>query len=197
MYYIGHAVEPPPYPAELSRTAHDFLNLIFKRNPRKRANVCQLLRHPFITNADVIDLPREPSSSVVLMSEEEKSRIVHRVENIKNDEREDELASITSPKSIRPAIEADSGVDESEYMTNGPHNNVNAPFTFVPKQAGQFGKGPAAAVPNGPALEKLREMVRRNSLHTKAAGKDKDKDKAPDAGNGKMECKRVEVAKQA
>ena len=53
LYYIGNCKKPPKYPSELSATAHSFLNLIFQRNPTKRANVCTLLKHPFITGEDL------------------------------------------------------------------------------------------------------------------------------------------------
>ena len=128
-------MDPPPYPPELSATAYEFLNLIFPRNPRKRANVCQLLRHPFITNADVIDL----TASHQLLSNEDRVRIVKQASNVRNEHNE-EVASITSPQSVKPMIELDSSIDDSEYITNGHNNKI--PFNFVSKQTGDQSKGP-------------------------------------------------------
>ena len=48
MYHIGRTESPPPFPSNLSETALDFLNQCLKINPRERANVCKLLRHPFL-----------------------------------------------------------------------------------------------------------------------------------------------------
>ena len=134
MYYIGHAIDPPPYPPQLSTTAHDFLNSIFKRNPRKRANVCQLLRHPFITGADLEDPERDSK----LLSNEQKAKIVEQMSNVKGENEEEAIASIASPKSIKPAIEIDSSLDDSEYITNGQKQT----FNFVSKQPGTTEKDP-------------------------------------------------------
>jgi len=48
LFYIGHATGPPPFPENISFEAKDFLEKIFKRNPKERPNVRKLLKHPFI-----------------------------------------------------------------------------------------------------------------------------------------------------
>jgi len=48
-FFIGQTIDPPQYPDEFSEEGKDFLNLIFKRDPKERANVRVLLNHPFIT----------------------------------------------------------------------------------------------------------------------------------------------------
>jgi serine/threonine protein kinase len=55
LYVIGQALKLPRFPAELSKEGKDFLELIFKHDPKERANVRVLLSHPFITR-EVFDL---------------------------------------------------------------------------------------------------------------------------------------------
>lgn len=50
LFFIGHSTKPPPFPSNFSNEGKDFLKIIFKRNPGDRANVRELLNHPFITN---------------------------------------------------------------------------------------------------------------------------------------------------
>jgi serine/threonine protein kinase len=57
MFQIAQASAPPPFPATLSRDAHDFLALCFSRVPSQRPNAAKLLEHPFIANA-----PARPAS---------------------------------------------------------------------------------------------------------------------------------------
>eukprot|EP00347_Sterkiella_histriomuscorum_P016433 403353191 len=45
---IADAKEPPKYPKTLSPDLKNFLDCCFKRDPYQRANVYELLRHPFI-----------------------------------------------------------------------------------------------------------------------------------------------------
>ncbi len=119
--------------------------------------MCQLLRHPFITNEDVIDIPAAPRAAV---SQEERARIVKQAVNI----REDDLASIASPKSIKPAIEVDSSGDDSEYATNG--QNPKAPFSFVSKQP-----TPQKEKEKG-RMEKFKETI-KSGAHSSSAKKEK------------------------
>jgi len=129
LYYIGHAVDPPPYPAELSTTAHQFLDLIFQRNPRKRANVYKLLHHPFITGEDIIDLTAQPK----LFSNADRAAIVKQASN-----KVENYDSIASPQSVKPAIEiSENSLDESDYITSG--QNQKAHFYVVDKKASESG----------------------------------------------------------
>lgn len=120
LYYIGNATAPPPYPHKLSQTGKDFLSLIFKRNPKKRANVCKLLSHPFISNTDKVDL----SASSKILRKEESVKIVKK-------KSEEDISSLASPQNIKPAIEVDDSIDDSEYITGEQKSKVA--FTFVAK----------------------------------------------------------------
>ena len=137
LYYIGHAVDPPPYPAELSPAAHQFLDLIFQRNPRKRSNICGLLHHPFITGGDMPN----PVMLHYLLSPEEKQDIERQANNVKP---ENDVGSLASPNNVKPAIEiSDSSLEDSGYITNG--KNQKAHF-YVVSKAAAAGKGYEKAV---------------------------------------------------
>ena len=49
LYFIGQSTEPPVFPKDFSEEGINFLKIIFKRDPKERANVRTLLNHPFIT----------------------------------------------------------------------------------------------------------------------------------------------------
>lgn len=49
LFTIGQALSSPVFPVDFSEEGKDFLSLIFKRDPKERANVRVLLNHPFIT----------------------------------------------------------------------------------------------------------------------------------------------------
>ncbi len=63
MYYIGKSTGHPAYPEDLSDDARDFLDKIFKSVPRERANVRQLLAHPFINPQVAPPAPRNADFS--------------------------------------------------------------------------------------------------------------------------------------
>ena len=49
---IATADRPPKYPQGISPALKDFLDCCFQAKPSLRANVYELLRHPFITRED-------------------------------------------------------------------------------------------------------------------------------------------------
>ena len=51
---IAGATKPPKYPKGISASLTDFLNCCFKTVPHERANVYELLKHPFITRDQLI-----------------------------------------------------------------------------------------------------------------------------------------------
>jgi len=48
MNAIANATHPPPYPVTISKNLALFLDSCFKIKPKERANVYELLHHPFI-----------------------------------------------------------------------------------------------------------------------------------------------------
>uniref|UniRef100_A0A0D6QZ31 mitogen-activated protein kinase kinase kinase n=1 Tax=Araucaria cunninghamii TaxID=56994 RepID=A0A0D6QZ31_ARACU len=52
--------ELPPIPDHLSLEAKDFLGRCLKVKPQERANVSELLQHPFVANAPAVALPLSP-----------------------------------------------------------------------------------------------------------------------------------------
>ena len=49
---IAKSTKPPRYPGGISAALKDFLDCCFQSEPRMRANVYELLRHPFITKEE-------------------------------------------------------------------------------------------------------------------------------------------------
>jgi serine/threonine protein kinase len=58
LFKIEKARGPPPLPKDISSEFRSFIHACFKRNPNARANVYELLRHPFITSVPLVKVQR-------------------------------------------------------------------------------------------------------------------------------------------
>lgn len=95
------------------------MNLIFQKNPSKRANVHKLLKHAFITGEDKL---AGDSSSQQCMSSDEKDLMLKQLANgeVKDEE---------------PVIDiGNKNIENSEYITN--ENNQKANVYIIPKEEG-------------------------------------------------------------
>ena len=57
MFAIATSEDPPAIPETLSREAHDFISLCFKRNPSERPTAADLLLNAFVKDAKVHKIP--------------------------------------------------------------------------------------------------------------------------------------------
>jgi mitogen-activated protein kinase kinase kinase YODA len=55
MFKIGNSKELPPIPDHLSEEGKDFIRKCLQRDPSSRPTAVDLLQHPFVRNASVIE----------------------------------------------------------------------------------------------------------------------------------------------
>eukprot|EP00743_Colponemidia_sp_Colp-15_P006898 GILK01007445.1.p1 GENE.GILK01007445.1~~GILK01007445.1.p1 ORF type:complete len:799 (-),score=114.96 GILK01007445.1:135-2531(-) len=139
LFHIAASKTPPPIPDFLSADAHDFLLLCFKRNPKERANVTRLLRHPFITNlvppnksiSNPYESGRRPSISNDDKSSD-KDRIANPIEKATTPLVEKQAVPI-SDKFDRdvPSLRERRQTDDVHIYQNGSNGNFNGNGLFV------------------------------------------------------------------
>jgi mitogen-activated protein kinase kinase kinase YODA len=55
MFKIGNSKELPPIPDHLSEEGKDFIRKCLQRDPSSRPTAVDLLQHPFVRNASVLE----------------------------------------------------------------------------------------------------------------------------------------------